>query len=225
MDRNKQYFLDFLNGSGQRNVIFEPLISKVYSEVLDWRRGNKLWNTPKEYINTLSNVTERIGSDFFFADIRTFINEDKKALISAVEEYKQKDDIVGVGFICETQAEVDLAAAVADCICIYGDATVENIPVIRMNGSIEDAIERGDAGWFARDNAEHYLETYGDRIKILGGLGVDFVKNSTPLKIHSAVGKLASKYRGKWACGSGGVIPNENYLELTSMLMAFSRLR
>ncbi|MBP3378029.1 MAG: hypothetical protein J6L96_04715 [Clostridia bacterium] len=225
MARNKNNFLDFLSGTGNTNVIFEPLMSKTSSEVLIWRRGKKLWSSPAEYIRTLASVTERIDSDFFFADMRLFTDEQKDSLLEAAAEIKEADDKVGVGFICDCKEDVDLASSVADCLCIYGDATSDSIPVIRMNGNIEDAISRGDSGWFAQDNAAHYLEAFGDRIKIMGGLGVEFVKNSSPKKIHSVVGKLAAQYRGKWACGSGGVIPKENYYELTSMLGAYSKIR
>ena len=44
------------------------------------------------------------------------------------------------------------------------------------------------------------------------------------MKIRKTVEKLALKYRGKWACGSGGMIANKYYLELASMLCAYSKI-
>ena len=153
-----------------------------------------------------------------------FPADERGSLVSAAALKKATTANIGFGFICYSQEEVDAVSDTADCVCIYGDAISNTVPVIRMNGSIEDAIARGDSGWFAKSNAEHYLEKYSSEIRILGGLGVDFIEGSSPMKIYSTVEKLADKYRGRWACGSGGMIANKYYLELASMLGAYLRI-
>jgi len=224
MVEKKHSFIDFLNGIGENNALFEPIICRDNTESLIYRKSNKLWSTPHEYINTLISLSERIGSYFAFIDMHSFETEERTSLVSAAAEKKATADDMGFGFICYSQEEVDAVSDVADCVCIYGDAVSMSVPVIRMDGSVEDAISRGDSGWFAKSNAEHYLEIYSDKIRILGGLGVDFIQNSSPVKIYSAIEELGTKYRGKWACGSGGVITFKHYLEFISMLGAYSRI-
>ena len=224
MNKSKQHFLDFLNGKSTKNTLFEPMISRSNTESLIYRRSDALWSTPAEYIKTLLSLAERIETYFAYIDLHTFPREEYCALIESAERRKAMANHFGFGFICYSQDEVDAVIPVADCVCIYGDAVTDAVPVIRMDGCIEDAISRGDSGWFARNDAGRYLEIYGDRIRILGGLGVDFIENSTPVRIYSAVEELAEKYRGKWACGSGGMVQNKNYLEFISMLGAYSRI-
>ncbi|MGN1410110.1 MAG: hypothetical protein ACI4XJ_08030, partial [Eubacteriales bacterium] len=96
MDRNKKYFLDFLNGSGQKNVLFEPFISKAHAETLIWRRGENLWDTPENYIDTLIYLSERTVSDVIFADIRLFAGDEKTRLLSYMAE--KSGEISPLGF-------------------------------------------------------------------------------------------------------------------------------
>ena len=224
MNRKKQYFLDFLAGSANSSPLFEPMICKSNTELLIYRRSNRLWSTPSEYINTILSLVERIDSYFAFIDMHAFEVDERESLVSAASEKKATVENIGFGFICYSQDDVDAVSDTADCVCIYGDAITSAVPVIRMDGSIEDAIARGDSGWFAENDAEYYLNKYSDKIRILGGLGVDFIEGSSPMKIRKAVEKLALKYRGKWACGSGGMIANKYYLELASMLCAYSKI-
>ena len=225
MDRNKKYFIDFLIGTPTKNVIFEPYITRELTEALIWRRGGNLWSTPEQCISTLASNTERTRADIFFIDMNDFTEEEKAIIPHDILAFKGRDSELGVGVICHNEEEVSLVENVADCLCIYGNTTSSKIPVIRMDGTPEEAIARGDLGWFARNDAEKNLADYGSKIKILGGLGVDFIVSSSPVKIYSYVAELAEKYPSMWACGSGGEIPGDKYLEFISLLGAFGRIR
>ncbi len=225
MDRNKKYFLDFLHGNITKNVIFEPFIARELTESLIWRRGNYLWDTPADFIATLASCTERTKSDFFFVDMADFAADDRENLISEIFKFKMNNTELGIGVICRTQDEVDMTEDAADCLCIFGDAVSKKTPTVRMDGAPEDAIARGDLGWFAPDNAVKYLTEYGNDIKILGGLSIDFISNSTPIKIYDIIEQIAVDFRGKWACGSGGKVPGDKYLEFISLLGGFGRIR
>jgi hypothetical protein len=225
MERSKQYFLDFLAGKGTVAVIFEPFLSFNHAETLIWRRGRHLWDTPAMLIDTLAYLTERTLADMIFPDLRGLDDTAKNALLSEIETFAGTTSL-GVGVICDS-SDVPLCenARGIDCLCVYGDAVSEKLPVIRMNGSIEDAITRGDSAWFCTEHCEEYLDTYGDRIRILGGLGLDTLIGGSPVGIYDRVETIDAKYHSKWACGSGGTVPDENYLELISVLGAFARIR
>lgn len=225
MNGNKRYFLDFLLGTGDVNVLFEPYIDRENAETIIWRRGEQLWNTPQEYIKTKLSLAERTHSDVLFCDMNRFTGAEKIKYIETLRKFILHGGPLGTCVICHSQEEVDDVSDIADCVAIYGSAKSSNSPVIRMDGSIEDAISRGDSGWFARDNAEYYLKKYGDRIRILGGIGADFINSASPLKIHSTVERISMKYKGKWACGSGGSVAHNKYLELATLLGAFARIR
>lgn len=94
-----------------------------------------------------------------------------------------------------------------------------------MDGDIENAILLGYDGWYAPDSAKEYLTKYGDKIRVLGGLGVKWVEGSSPMEIYTEVGEIHKQYGSSWACGSGGEISAEKYLELISLLGAFGRIR
>ncbi len=224
--QNKQYFLDFLAGRGTANVLFEPFIGRMHTETLIWRRGEHLWDTPAHYVDTLLALSERTRADVIFCDMRIYADAEKKELIRAVEACGNADGI-GFAVICDNAADLALAEN-SSAICsaaVYGDAVPERLPVIRMDGSLEDAIARGDNAWYAADRAEQHLKEAGGMIRILGGLGRDFILEGAPVSIYAEVERLAAAYPGQWACGSGFEIPAENYLELISLLGAFGRIR
>lgn len=225
MNRDKQHFLDFLAGDGKVNVLFEPYLSHTHAETLIWRRGEHLWDTPQNTLDTLTYLTERTQADVVFPDIRKYSADEKNAALAAISAIA-KDNPIGYGVICDPD-DIPLCEA-ADgicCLCVYGNGTSAKLPVIRMDGTVDDAIARGDSGWFCTEHAEEYLCTYGKQIRILGGLGPDTIIGGSPVAIYERIGKIARDYPGQWACGSGGVIPEENYLELISMLGAFARMR
>ncbi|MBE6616381.1 MAG: hypothetical protein E7627_00340 [Ruminococcaceae bacterium] len=225
MDVNKRFFLDFLLGTGDVHVLFEPYFSHGNAETIIWRRGDHLWDSPKEYIKTMLSVAERTQSDVMVCDVGLFRGDKKLMLIEYLRKYMLKGRPIGTCVICHSQEDVDMASDIADCLGVYGNAKSKIAPVIRMDGTIEEAIARGDSGWFARDNVEHYLKNYGDKIRILGGLGAEFIQSASPAKIQKSIERLAAKYKGKWAVGSGGIVSKDKYLELASMLWAFLKLR
>lgn len=227
MDRNKKYFLDFLSGDGRKNVLFEPFISRTHAETLIWRRGENLWDSPENYIDTLIYLSERTLSDVVFADIRLFEGEEKSRLLSYMAEKSSAIFPLGFGLICHGEDEIKAAEKCGgvDVLAIYGEQTSDCLPTIRMDGDIASAVERGDCGWFAPDSAEAYLSEYGDKIKILGGLGAEWCGSTPPVSIYERIEKLSEKYTKKWSCGSGGTISDRNYLELISLLGAFQRIR
>lgn len=224
--QDKQYFLDFLAGRGTANVLFEPFISRMHTETLIWRRGGHLWDTPETYVDTLAALSRRTRADVIFCDMRFYANDEKERLLRAAENYTDADGI-GFAVICDNAEDLALAEK-SPVICsaaVYGDAVSECLPVIRMDGSLRDAVKRGDSGWYAADNAEQHLRDAGRNIRILGGLGRDFILGGSPVNIYAEVERLALTYPGQWACGSGFEVPAENYLELISLLGAFGRIR
>ncbi len=224
MDRNKKYFLDFLTSGGKKAVLFEPFISKYHAETLIWRRGRKLWDTQETYVDTLLSLTERTGDDMVFADLRG-LAEDEKIVLGDVVKRKSQETEVGFGLICESRFDIDLAEdSRADMVLVYGEEK-SSLPTVRMDGSVEEAVSRGDSGYFLREQAEEYLEKYGGKIKLLGGLGVEWVERSGPVSIYGRVSDIAKRYSGMWACGSGGCLADSHYLELISLLGAFGRIR
>ena len=224
--QDKQVFLDFLSGHGKENVLFEPFISRIHTETLIWRRGKHLWDTPEAYVNTLVELSRRTRADVIFGDMREYTVQEKERMLCAMETYP-KSEGVGFAVICETQEDLTLAETCpAVClVAVYGTAVSGKLPIIRMEGTLADAIVRGDAGWYADNCAEQALAEADGRIRILGGLGRTFILNGSPVGTYDGVERLAGKYPGQWACGSGFEIPAENYLELISLLGAFGRIR
>lgn len=223
MSCDKRYFLDFLHGNGKVSVLFEPFLSHTHTETLIWRRGEHLWNTVEHTLETLTYLTEHTQSDMVFIDIRDYSSEKKDEVMSVIPKFRNNNE-VGYAVICDSN-DISMCEPYFDCLCVYGNGTSDKLPIIRMDSSIENAISQGDSGWFCRENAEYYLEKYSDKIRILSGIGTEWTSNSSPVQIHSRIEKLSREYSGKWACGSGGIIPANNYLELISMLSAFKRWR
>jgi len=223
MDQNKKYFTDFLCGSGTKNVIFEPFINRNHTETLIWRRGEHLWSTPTSTLETLISLSERTQADVVFADVRGHDNEWIEEILSTMEK---NVTTLGLGLICNSSDAIMLAERSPSvcCLALYGELISKNLPVIRMDGSIDDSIRRGDQGYFARDNAEKILASSCD-IRILGGFGIENIVNGSPVEIYKKVRYIAENFPQRWACGSGGIIPNENYLELISLLGAFANIR
>ena len=224
--QDKQYFLDFLAGHGTANVLFEPFVGRMHTETLIWRRGEHLWDTPGHYVDTLLALSERTRADVIFCDMRYYASAEKEELIHTMEA-RQETAEVGFAVICDNAEDLALAenSPVVCSAAVYGHACSERLPVIRMDGRLEDAIARGDRAWYAADCAEQHLNAAGETIRILGGLGRDFILGGSPVNIYAEVERLAAAYPGQWACGSGFEIPEENYLELISLLGAFGRIR
>lgn len=223
--QNKQYFIDFLSGCGTKNVLFEPFVTRLHTETLIWRRGSHLWNTPEAYTDTLLALSGRTRSDVVFCDMRYFADKEKERLLRSIEKYASES--IGFAVICDNAKDLRLAdSCTAICAAaVYGQAKSSRLPTIRMDGDVFDAIDNGDSGWYAKDNAEFYLQSVNGKIKILGGLGQNVILDTSPVNIYATVEHLASRYPGQWACGSGFEISEEHYLELISLLGAFGRIR
>ena len=116
MDVNKRYFLDFLLGTGDVHVLFEPYFSRENAEALIWRRGDHLWDSPKEYIKTMLSVAERTQSDVMVCDIGLFGGNNKLLFIEYLRKYMLKGRPVGTCVICHSQDDVDMTSDIADCL-------------------------------------------------------------------------------------------------------------
>ena len=219
---NGRYFTDFLMGRGTLPVLFEPFLSKTHAENLIWRRGEHLWASEENVIDTLISLTDRTRADVIVLDPAVMPFTDT---LPPIIRQKRAETEVGFCLLCRTEYELEIAEACADCVGLYGDLTSEKLPVIRLDGSIEDAIARGDAGYFAERGYEDLLNEYGGKIRILGGLGVEEIISARPVEIYNKVEEIFRRYPGQWACGSGGVLGEGNYLELISLLGAFGRVR
>ena len=223
MNRDKRIFLDFLVGHGTRPVLFEPFLSKRHTETLIWRRGSKLWDTAAHTVGTLVSQTERTRADVLFLDLRPMDPEEKRAAVREIRAAREKNALLGFGVIGETDEDVILGEEAADALCLYGTKTSDRLPVIRMDGTLRDAIRRGDAAWFAQSDAEDALRESDGRIRVCGGLGIDRLSN--PAEVYARIERLTAEYGAAWAVGSGGVIPEEDYLGLIAMLGAYARVR
>jgi hypothetical protein len=219
---NGRYFTDFLLGRGTLPVLFEPFLSRTHTETLIWRRGEHLWNTTGAVIDTLISLTDRTRSDVITLDMASLPSTDG---IAGIIAEARKSTEIGFCLLCRTPEELAAAESCADCVGLYGALTTDKLPVIRMDGCVEDAIRFGDCGYFAFSDCETLLERYGDQIRILGGLGVDSVTSAAPVALYDSVGEIFHKYPGKWACGSGGTVGDDAYLALISLLGAFGRVR
>ena len=219
---NGRYFTEFLMGRGTVPVIFEPFLSQTHAETLIWRRGEHLWASAEAVIDTLISLADRTRADVIVLDPSTLPYTD--SLPGLIRQKRTKTEL-GFCLLCRTEEALAAAEECADCVGLYGGLTTDKLPVIRMDGTIEEAISRGDAGYFAERGCEELLERYGDQIRILAGLGVEEIIAAQPVKTYDKVEEIFSRYPGKWACGSGGVFGDGNYLELISLLGAFGRVR
>lgn len=206
--------ISFLAGKCD-TALFEPFISGIHTETLIWRRGIRLWDTAEHYIDTLESLEERTKSGTIFPDAILYNSEE---LENAIICRRRKE--LSVCMICRNANDIAMAEKCADAAAVFGDIC-SVLPTVRMDGSPEEAVKRGDCAWMCRCNPEYYLEQYGDRIKIAGGIIIK--PDSSPAQIYEQIEKLTSKYKGTWAVGSDGNIAENSYLGLIAMLGAYLR--
>ena len=223
MNRDKQVFLDFLRGQGTFPVLFEPYLSRRHTETLVWRRGPQLWDTPAHILDTLLSQTERTRADVLFVDLRPMTPEEKRESAREILAAKEKAPEIGFGVLCADEEDLRAGEASADVLCLYGDLASDRLPVIRMDGTLSDAIRRRDCAWFAQEDAEEALREADGRIRICGGLGID--RLNSPAEVYARVERLTAEFGPSWAVGSGGEIPESDYLGLIAMLGAYARVR
>ena len=205
-------------------TLFEPFIHNRIAEQLLWRRGEHMWDTPETYIDTLTALSELTGADAIPADARLF-SECEEDFFRAILKYS--DDTTRFVCLCD---KADTARMAERCggVCaigVYGDITA-NKPTILMDGTAEDAVRLGCAGWFAPNHAEEYWDEFSPQIAILGGLGADYLTNTGPVSIHKRCERLYSSTENRrYALGSGGCLSDGHYLELISMLGIYKKYR
>ena len=216
-------FLGFLTGREKIPVLFEPFLSRRHTETLIWRRGPQLWDTPAHECAALIAATERTGSDFVWIDLRNRTPAHKRALAEEAAARKADFPFLGFGFMGDSPEDARLAEEAGDAAALWGDVASDKVPVIRMDGALRDAAARGDAGWFARTDAEEALAEAEGRIRVLGGLGTD--RLSLPAPLYARIETLDAAFRGQWAVGSGGIVADGDYLGLIAMLGAYARIR
>lgn len=225
MARDYRNFMRILTGSEPGEpTLFEPFIHPRIAEQLIWRRGEHLWDTPETYIETLISLGECTGADVIVADARLFADDMEKLCKVMV---KRATDTLRFVCLCGTPESVK-AADRCGGVCavgVYGKVKSKK-PMIRMDGTLCDALKEGAAGWYAPKDGEKYWEESGEYIAILGGLGAEYVSSTGPASIHRRCEEL---YRmtdnRRYAIGSGGCIAEGHYLELISLLGIYKRYK
>jgi len=228
MPRNYNNFMRaLLTDEPGEPTLFEPFIDTWIAEQLIWRRGVHLWDTPECYIDTLVSLGERTFTDVIIADTRLFSKSNAllEQLFSSIVKFA--DDKLSFVCICD---DANSAEYIDHCdgVCasaVYGSIKTQK-PMIKMDGTPEAAVKQGCAGWFAQSDAEKYCEKYSDQIAILGGFGVQSLISTGPVSIHKRCENMFETTQNKkFAIGSGGTVPRENYLELISLLGIYKRFK
>lgn len=207
-------------------VLFAPFVSRYLTEQLIWRRGVHLWQTPESYIDTLTSLRERTYADVVIADARLFTDQ-MQVLADCMERFSA--DGIRYVALCgtpEQAAYFDTVGAVC-ALGMYGALRVGKLPVIAMEHTVSQAIEAGCAGWYCRDGMiEEHWDTCHDKIAIMGGLGEDWVRSASPAAIHKRAEEcFRHTANARMAIGSGGMLPDDAYLSLISLLGIYRRYR
>jgi len=205
-------------------TLFEPFIHTRIAEQLLWRRGEHLWNTPEAYIDTIFSLGELTVSDVIVADARLFPGNEEALFRTMV---KHADDRIRFVCLCNTEEAVQMAdrCGAVCAIGVYG-SILSTKPTICMDGTPDDAIRQGAAGWFAANHGEEYWNNYCDRIAILGGLGTEYISSTGPASIHKRCERIyQTTDNRRYALGSGGCLSDCHYLEFISMLGIYKRYK
>lgn len=224
-------FLDALAGKPGDPVLFEPFVPVYLTEQLIWRRGEHLWDTVSTYLDTLFSLRERTYADVVIADMRRFGDAQAVEMADGMAELATEE----IRFVALCGSPVQMQAASASSgVCAAGLYGWEDwlgneeisLPAIAMDGACDAAVGRGFAGWFCPADGEAYWDTYHDRISILGGLGVEWLRTGQPVEIHDRCEELFRKTQNAgYLTGSGGEVTKEDYLSLISLLGIYRKYR
>ena len=225
-------FLDALAGIPGDPVLFEPFIPVYLTEQLIWRRGEHLWDTVDCYLDTLFSLRERTYADVVVADMCRFGDALAGEMTDRMAEMATEE--IRFMALCDSPLQLRCACGSAGvcAVGLYGWETWLDaneafaLPAVAMDGDCGAAIERGFAGWYCPDSAEEYWNTCHEKISILGGLGVDWLKTGQPVAIHERCEDLfrLTKNSG-YLVGSGGEVTKEDYLSLISLLGIYRKYR
>ena len=209
-----------------RPTLFEPFIPRVLAEQLIWRRGPQLWDTPEHTADTLISLRERTQADVVIVDARPYCMRSLFRLLNALETG-----------LCDGSAAVILSgspdilreAEHSPAVCAvggYGDTHPGLKPFIRMDGTAQNAVSEGAAGYFAAENGLSLWQELHGTIAVCGGLGAAFCNEASPVGLHTALREGFSLTGGAgYLPGSGGCMAENAYLQLISLLGGVIRLR
>lgn len=229
MDPHYTRFLGALAGESGDPVLFEPFVPVYLTEQLIWRRGEHLWHTIPAYIDTLLSLRERTYADVVIADMRGF--GDTLAVEMAQHMAALATDAIRFVALCGSpvQMEAALSSSGVCAVGLYGwQDWLTDVPkiAIAMDGTIEDAVSRGFAGWYCSNGAEEMWDRWHDRIAIAGGLGCNWLRQGQPVEIHNRCEALfRHTQNSRYLVGSGGETTKEDYLSLISLLGIYRKYR
>lgn len=208
-------------------VLFEPLINENICEQLIWRRGKNLWDTPENYAETIISLQERTKSDVVIFDMRRFTDGENQILLNYIS--RNLSDNLKAVMLCETMNQHETAEK-SNSVCAIGgfskSVKPQNLPFIRMDGNIAEAISESANGYYAVSQAETVYEAYGDKIAILGGLGLDWLNGTNPTEVHQRCENLYKlTCNNHYAIGSGGFGGETDFLNFISLLSMYIRYR
>lgn len=229
MDPHYTRFLGALAGETGDPVLFEPFIPVYLTEQLIWRRGEHLWQTIPSYLDTLLSLRERTYADVVVADMRRF--GDGSAGEMTAQMAALATDAIRFVALCDSPIQMEAAIA-SPGVCAVGlyswGAWLKTVPqaAIAMDGTIEDAVQRGFAGWYCPGGAEEMWDKWQAQIAIVGGLGCDWLRQGQPVEIHQRCEALFRHTKNsRYLIGSGGETTKEDYLSLISLLGIYRKYR
>ena len=165
------------------------------------------------------SLRERTQADVVVLDARATEKDALARMLAAAQTLIPSTSAAVL--LCETDEAAVLCEG-SPIVCAiggYGDTAPMHKPFIRMDGTVEHALDEGADGYFAQACAETLFDRYGERITICGGLGAEEVSGMEPLAIHRRVQALVDATHGRgYLIGSGGEIAEAAYLSLISLL-------
>ena len=220
-------FLRALSGQEcPRPTLFEPFIPRLLAEQLIWRRGPQLWDTPEHTADTLISLRERTQADVVIVDARPYCMRSLFRLLNALETGLCEGS---KAVLLSDRQEILWEAEHSPAVCAVGgyqDTHPGIQPFIRMDGTPEDALSEGAAGYFAAENGLALWHKVRGKLAVCGGLGVSYCNDASPVGLHTVIADAFSLTGGAgFLPGSGGCMSENSYLQLISLLGGVIRLR